>query len=185
MYLLVTVSDNLNSFYDDHRHNKITYLGYTDDESVAEQYAKQFRGSIGTVLYTETSLRFINQIFHEYKIDIQEILMITSEDEKVSIALTAWEVDHIDEILGDSSMTEEFEDIKFAIDNLDRFTDKRIRRLRKQLKELYKTIVDPDTDEDMELSEEYLGSVDLAKQYKFVAQRIGLFEYNYKNKTGQ
>jgi ribosome-associated translation inhibitor RaiA len=179
MYLLVTLDkDKLHGFYSDFIDGPLAYFGYTDSYRVAEVYASQFKIPGGTVFYVDVTDEFAKYIVAKMK--LTEISVWKSEDDSVTIALSDNETEYCDEVLSDECGSE-FDDLLYAIDNLDRFLDKRVRKLRRELKKLYKVLNDPDDDDELDRSQDLINNMDMAKHYKFIASRLGLFNYNCGN----
>lgn len=176
MFLLVTANKNLSPAYDNNVIQGITYLGYTNSEKTAKKYAKQF-SSYGVVYYVDKPDWFIEGINKVLNNQLNEIIVWVSEDGDVSIALTVNEIEYLEDVLSDECDTE-FDDLRYAIETLSVFNDKRIVKMKNQLEKIYKLLNDPD-DDQMNEFEDVIENVDIAKRYSFLASRTGLFRYNY------
>lgn len=181
MYLLLTVGADLHSFYEGLTLETITYLGYTDDVSIAKIYAKQFKLIRGVVYYLPTTPEFIKGIANLLEDNLSEIHLFNSNDNKKSIALTDCETEYLEEVYSECS--DIYDDLKYAVDSLVMFDDKRIKKLRRELKKVYKILNDADTEDEEEKRSELIDSIDYGLHYIFLAKRLNLFQYNYKHYT--
>lgn len=181
MYLLLTVGAEIHSYYDGLTLETITYLGYTEDVSIAKIYAKQFQLLRGVVYYLPTSPEFIKGVDNLLDDTLSEIHLYSSNDGKKSIALTDSEIEYLEEVYSECS--DIYDDLKYAAESLAMFDNKRIKKLRKEIKHVYDILNDADSDAEVEERDEYFESADYALQYIFLAKRLNLFQYNYNYHT--
>lgn len=179
MYLLLTDSKRLNGWYEDSSKNGLTYFGYTDDEHIAEKYAKQFKMNDGQVFYVETTMEFIKTVNKELERDLCELSEIG--DEKKSIVLTDAEIEYMEEVYSECSDT--LDDLKYGIEILEMFNNPKVKRLKKDLKRLFRVLNDPQTTEEEEEAEDIYADIDITKRYILLASRLRLFDYNYSSLT--
>ena len=177
MFLVASACPHLHEYYDDYTFDGITYMGMTEDEEVAEAYAEQFSPQV-KVYYTEVDDNFIAGLHKKFKdLLISTISEYSSLDDKKTILLSDGEVEFMDTCLEEPGM--DFDDLKYAIETLEPYRDKRVNRIRKELKKIYRAIT-CNSDEGS-ASEKYmndiLGSVDVTRLQIFVSSRIGLFDY--------
>ena len=172
--------DGLNALYDQLYHDGIVYFGYADTEELAEEYCEQFMHN-RNINIVPTTMRFINGLKKYKKIDVYPLTKFTSDDGEISIIMSETEQMYCQEVLGETS--DEYEDILACVENLKRFTDKKVKKLVSGLEELYRVLrLDFDADEEPELEERFermIEGMDLAREFHFVSKRMGLFDKCY------
>ena len=170
VYIVVTKTKYMDSCYDPLLNNGVYYLGYTDDEYLAESYAEQFRLYKGhEVMYTKVPEDFVMKILiAERGIPVSEISEFTMNGtKKHPIFLTEFDLEYLDSV-GDCS-GDEFLVLEDASDLLDQFDNPEMRKLSKKLRKLYTKIMEEDDIDDC------LGSSDNTKVLKIRAKRLSLF----------
>ena len=180
MLVLVTKCPYMNSFYEDSLYKGVYYLGYCDDEDTAELYAKQFKYSPEYYVYSvEVNDQFLEVL--KANCPLTEITKYWSPIKKRFFAFSDSETDYLDEVLYDSNATE-FDDLQYAIENLERFCQTPyVRKTVKRLKALYKILTEfPDTVDESKFGfkspDTLYDNIDMALNRWFVANRVGLFD---------
>ena len=175
VYLLFSMNRNVMAHYAYISENDIAYLGYTKDVSVAEDYAAQFekKQHQRVVWYTKVSeeyMAWFNNTHVKKDLDrgLPEITRIVSGDGKVEICLSDLDIEYLDEICSEAA--DEYIDLQYAIENLERYRSKRAKRIVRMLNKFLIDMEEGDTafQDEMEF-------LDIAYHYRFLAERIGIF----------
>lgn len=176
MFLLVTKNEHLHSFYEELEKDGVYYLAYTDDKELAEMYAHQFVTTAYKVYYIPVSEMLIHYIKTKWRLNITPLRELQSGLDGEIYVFSEAEMEQMDEMLSDGADTE-FDDIRYCLENLKRFTHKKIRKVYKTLSKFYEMM----TEMEEEQIQEYVDSVDIAEHYHFLADRLGLFGTNYQS----
>lgn len=181
LLVLVTKCPYMNSFYEDSLYKGVYYLGYCDDEDTAELYAKQFKYSSEYYVYSVEVTDEFFEVLRTHCTTLTEINKTWSPIKKKYFAFSDSEIDYLDELLCDSNGTE-FDDLQYAIENLERFCNTPyVKKTVKRLKALYKILTEfPDSVDESKFgfksSDEIYENIDTALNHWFIANRVGLFD---------
>ena len=180
MLVLVTKCPYMNRFYDDCLYKDVYYLGYCEDEDVAEMYAKQFKYASDYYVYSvEVTQEFFDLLVT--KVPMSKIIPMYSPIKKKWYAFSNAEMNYLEECLLDSSGSE-FDDLEFAIETLERFSkNEYIKKTIKRLKNLHKIFTEFPEELDankygVSSCDELFDNVDRALNFWFAAKRTGLFD---------
>jgi len=186
MYVLVTLSESLNSYYEQFRNDNVIYLGFTDSWDVAKKYAKQFKIFDDKVYAAEIEDGFYQYLKSNF-ITGGELIEFKNSTGSKSIIFSEEEIEYMDEIASEyiEGLTLDFEN---AIENLTRYKAvPYCAKCIKMLERIHDALMldfndDPNTCSDKdrkkaELLEEMDDNESMYHRYKFISKRLQLFDY--------